>query len=125
LRSIRNASSVANHARAGSPAQPIDAARENFERLTAATALRVVRFWQVRQDTDGAANIRRSRVNPRSVAVILRSSRFARAPQSLTQNAASKINEFGTRFSEVSDSSTRNVPDDWTLCSGDLSFCLR
>jgi len=29
--------------------QTIDAARENFERLTAATAQRVVRFWQVRQ----------------------------------------------------------------------------
>ena len=27
----------------------IEAARENFERLTAATAQRVVRFWQVRQ----------------------------------------------------------------------------
>ncbi len=27
----------------------IEAARENFDRLTAATALRVVRFWQVRQ----------------------------------------------------------------------------
>jgi uncharacterized protein (DUF2336 family) len=30
----------------------IDAARENFDRLTAATALRVVRFWQVRQSED-------------------------------------------------------------------------
>jgi hypothetical protein len=29
--------------------QVIEAARENFERLTAATAQRVVRFWQVRQ----------------------------------------------------------------------------
>ncbi len=29
----------------------IDAAFENFERLTAATAQRVVRFWQVRQGT--------------------------------------------------------------------------
>jgi len=29
--------------------QTLDAARENFERLTAATAQRVVRFWQVRQ----------------------------------------------------------------------------
>lgn len=31
--------------------QAIDAAHENFERLTAATAQRVVRFWQVRQGT--------------------------------------------------------------------------
>jgi hypothetical protein len=31
--------------------QTIDAAREKFERLTAATAQRVVRFWQVRRDT--------------------------------------------------------------------------
>ncbi len=31
--------------------QVIDAAFENFERLTAATAQRVVRFWQVRQGT--------------------------------------------------------------------------
>jgi uncharacterized protein (DUF2336 family) len=31
--------------------QVLDAARENFERLTAATAQRVVRFWQVRQGT--------------------------------------------------------------------------
>jgi uncharacterized protein (DUF2336 family) len=31
--------------------QVIDAAQENFERLTAATAQRVVRFWQVRQGT--------------------------------------------------------------------------
>ena len=31
--------------------QIIDAAFENFERLTAATAQRVVRFWQVRQGT--------------------------------------------------------------------------
>jgi uncharacterized protein (DUF2336 family) len=30
-------------------AQTLEAARENFERLTAATAQRVVRFWQVRQ----------------------------------------------------------------------------
>jgi uncharacterized protein (DUF2336 family) len=30
----------------------IEAACENFDRLTAATALRVVRFWQVRQGTD-------------------------------------------------------------------------
>jgi hypothetical protein len=29
----------------------IDAARENFARLTAPTAMRVVRFWQVRQET--------------------------------------------------------------------------
>jgi len=33
------------------PAQVMDAAFENFERLTAATAQRVVRFWQVRQGT--------------------------------------------------------------------------
>jgi uncharacterized protein (DUF2336 family) len=32
-------------------AQTLDAAFENFERLTAATAQRVVRFWQVRQGT--------------------------------------------------------------------------
>jgi uncharacterized protein (DUF2336 family) len=32
-------------------AQTLDAAYENFERLTAATAQRVVRFWQVRQGT--------------------------------------------------------------------------
>jgi uncharacterized protein (DUF2336 family) len=31
--------------------QILDAAQENFERLTAATAQRVVRFWQVRQGT--------------------------------------------------------------------------
>jgi uncharacterized protein (DUF2336 family) len=31
----------------------LDAARENFERLTAATAQRVVRFWQVRQGSSG------------------------------------------------------------------------
>ena len=31
--------------------QAIEAARENFDRLTAATAQRVVRFWQVRQGT--------------------------------------------------------------------------
>ncbi len=30
-------------------AQSLDAARENFERLTSATAQRVVRFWQARQ----------------------------------------------------------------------------
>ncbi len=33
-------------------AQTLDAARENFERLTVTTAQRVVRFWQVRQDSD-------------------------------------------------------------------------
>jgi uncharacterized protein (DUF2336 family) len=39
--------------RPGSKASPqaIEAARENFDRLTAATAQRVVRFWQVRQGT--------------------------------------------------------------------------
>jgi uncharacterized protein (DUF2336 family) len=31
--------------------QALDAAKENFERLTAATARRVVRFWQMRQGT--------------------------------------------------------------------------
>ncbi|MGA8387924.1 MAG: DUF2336 domain-containing protein, partial [Pseudolabrys sp.] len=31
--------------------QSLDAARENFERLTTTTAQRVVRFWQVRQGT--------------------------------------------------------------------------
>ena len=41
------------NARPGSKpsSQTIDAAFENFERLTAATAQRVVRFWQVRQGT--------------------------------------------------------------------------
>jgi hypothetical protein len=29
----------------------LEAARENFERLSAATAQRVVRFWQVRQSS--------------------------------------------------------------------------
>jgi len=37
---------------AGRPSShTLDAARENYERLTATTALRVVRFWQVRQGT--------------------------------------------------------------------------
>ena len=37
---------------AGRPApQTLDAARENYERLTVTTAQRVVRFWQVRQGT--------------------------------------------------------------------------
>ncbi len=31
--------------------ETLDAARENFERLTATTAQRVVRFWQVKQDS--------------------------------------------------------------------------
>jgi hypothetical protein len=31
--------------------QTLDVARENFDRLTATTAQRVVRFWQVRQGT--------------------------------------------------------------------------
>jgi uncharacterized protein (DUF2336 family) len=35
----------------GTSSQALDAAQENFERLTAATAQRVVRFWQVRQGT--------------------------------------------------------------------------
>jgi uncharacterized protein (DUF2336 family) len=36
----------------GKPApQTLDAALENFDRLTATTAKRVVRFWQVRQGT--------------------------------------------------------------------------
>jgi uncharacterized protein (DUF2336 family) len=41
------------NARPGSKpsSQTLDAALENFERLTAATAQRVVRFWQVRQGT--------------------------------------------------------------------------
>ena len=38
-------------ARRQAVAPDLDAARENFERLTAATAQRVVRFWQVRQGT--------------------------------------------------------------------------
>jgi uncharacterized protein (DUF2336 family) len=33
----------------GTSTQAVDAAKENYERLTAATAQRVVRFWQVRQ----------------------------------------------------------------------------
>ncbi len=36
--------------------QTLDAAYENFERLTAATAQRVVRFWQVRQGTGEQAS---------------------------------------------------------------------
>jgi hypothetical protein len=41
------------NARPGGKPSPqiLDAARENFERLTATTAQRVVRFWQVRQGT--------------------------------------------------------------------------
>jgi len=35
----------------GTSSASLDAALENFERLTAATAKRVVRFWQVRQGT--------------------------------------------------------------------------
>ena len=34
----------------GTSTQAIDAARENYERLTTTTAQRVVRFWQVRQE---------------------------------------------------------------------------
>jgi replicative DNA helicase len=39
--------------RSGAKPSPhgLDVARENFERLTVITAQRVVRFWQVRQDT--------------------------------------------------------------------------
>ena len=33
----------------GTSTQALDAAQENFDRLSAATAQRVVRFWQVRQ----------------------------------------------------------------------------
>jgi uncharacterized protein (DUF2336 family) len=36
----------------GTSTQALDAAKENFDRLTAATAQRVVRFWQVRQGND-------------------------------------------------------------------------
>jgi uncharacterized protein (DUF2336 family) len=43
---------ILNSRPAGRPApQTLDAARENYERLTVATAQRVVRFWQVRQGT--------------------------------------------------------------------------
>jgi len=43
---------VMNARPSGKPsAQVLDSAFENFERLTAATAQRVVRFWQVRQGT--------------------------------------------------------------------------
>jgi len=43
---------ILNARPAGRPApQTLDAARENFERLTVTTAQRVVRFWQVRQGT--------------------------------------------------------------------------
>jgi uncharacterized protein (DUF2336 family) len=43
---------VMNARTSGKPSsQALDAAFENFERLTAATAQRVVRFWQVRQGT--------------------------------------------------------------------------
>lgn len=37
----------------GTSTQAIEAARENFERLTTTTAQRVVRFWQVRQGMNG------------------------------------------------------------------------
>ena len=37
----------------GTSTQALDAAKENFDRLTMATAQRVVRFWQVRQDLAG------------------------------------------------------------------------
>jgi hypothetical protein len=47
VREVMNARPSAKPAR-----QTLEAARENFERLTAATAQRVVRFWQVRQGTD-------------------------------------------------------------------------
>jgi uncharacterized protein (DUF2336 family) len=44
------AKAVLNARPGGKPsAQTLDAVRENFERLTASTAQRVVRFWQVRQ----------------------------------------------------------------------------
>jgi uncharacterized protein (DUF2336 family) len=36
----------------GTSTQAIEAAKENFDRLTAATAQRVVRFWQVRQPSE-------------------------------------------------------------------------
>jgi predicted transcriptional regulator len=41
------------NARPGAKPSPhtLDVSRENFERLTATTAQRVVRFWQVRQGT--------------------------------------------------------------------------
>ncbi|HXZ45849.1 MAG TPA: DUF2336 domain-containing protein [Pseudolabrys sp.] len=43
---------ILNARPAGRPApQTLDAARENYERLTVTTAQRVVRFWQVRQGT--------------------------------------------------------------------------
>jgi hypothetical protein len=43
---------VMNAKPSGKPSsQVLDSAFENFERLTAATAQRVVRFWQVRQGT--------------------------------------------------------------------------
>jgi uncharacterized protein (DUF2336 family) len=46
------AKAVLNARPGGKPSpQTLDAARENFERLTATTAHRVVRFWQVRQGT--------------------------------------------------------------------------
>ena len=38
----------------GTSTQAIDAAKENFDRLTPTTAQRVVRFWQVRQGTQRA-----------------------------------------------------------------------
>ena len=37
----------------GTSTQAIEAARENYERLTTPTAQRVVRFWQVRQEISG------------------------------------------------------------------------
>jgi hypothetical protein len=36
----------------GTSALAIEGAKENFDRLTATTAQRVVRFWQVRQGTE-------------------------------------------------------------------------
>jgi uncharacterized protein (DUF2336 family) len=46
------AKAILNARPGGKPSpQTLDAARENFERLTATTAQRVVRFWQVRQGT--------------------------------------------------------------------------
>ena len=49
----------------GTSTQAIEAALENFDRLTAATAQRVVRFWQVRQGTGERCCFRSNATNGR------------------------------------------------------------
>ncbi len=64
-RRFQLADGARDHQRRGPRARPasqaLETARENFERLTAATAQRVVRFWQVRQGTTSATRRSRSR----------------------------------------------------------------